>query len=110
MARATSTEIILYRTEDGQSELQLRAEDGTVWLTQLEIAELFATAKQNVSLHIKNVLDEGERSRLEAEVTADARYLEDLERTAKLLERSASKVGPRTQGTLGGRQKGKAGR
>jgi hypothetical protein len=53
-------EIILYRTEDGKAELQLRAEDGSVWLTQLEIAELFATTKQNVSLHIKNVLEEGE--------------------------------------------------
>lgn len=37
-----------------------RALSPSVWLTQLEIAELFATTKQNVSLHIKNVLDEGE--------------------------------------------------
>lgn len=55
-------EVILYRTEDGRSEIQLRAADGTVWLTQLELAELFATSKQNVSLHIKNVFDEGELS------------------------------------------------
>jgi len=63
-------EIILYRTEDGRAELQLRAEDGTVWLTQLEIAELFATTKQNVSLHIKNVLEGGELS--EASVVKDS--------------------------------------
>lgn len=55
-------EVILYRTEDGRSEIQLRAAEGTVWLTQLELAELFATSKQNVSLRIKNVFDEGELS------------------------------------------------
>jgi hypothetical protein len=53
-------EIILYTTEDGVSTLSLRVEDGTVWLTQAEIADLFQTTKQNVSLHARNVLDEGE--------------------------------------------------
>lgn len=52
--------LILYRTEDGQAEINLRAYDGTAWLTQLEIAELFATSKQNASLHIANILKEGE--------------------------------------------------
>ncbi|HEY0906188.1 MAG TPA: hydroxyacid dehydrogenase, partial [Methylophilus sp.] len=54
------SELILYQTDDGQAQLKLRAQDGSVWLTQLEIAELFATTKQNVSLHIKNILAEGE--------------------------------------------------
>jgi hypothetical protein len=58
-----SSELILYQTEDGQARVQLRARDGSVWLTQLEIAELFATTKQNVSLHIQNVLKEGELRR-----------------------------------------------
>jgi hypothetical protein len=53
-------EIILYTTEDGVSTLSLRVDDGTVWLTQAEIADLFQTTKQNVSLHARNVLDEGE--------------------------------------------------
>lgn len=53
-------EIILYTTEDGVSTLSLRVEDGTVWLTQAEIADLFQTTKQNVSLHARNVLHEGE--------------------------------------------------
>jgi hypothetical protein len=53
-------EIILYTTEDGVSTLSLRVEDGTVWLTQAEIADLFQTTKQNVSLHARNVLNEGE--------------------------------------------------
>ena len=53
-------ELILYTTEDGKVSVQLRAGDGTVWLTQLELAELFQTSKQNISLHVKNVLVEGE--------------------------------------------------
>lgn len=53
-------EIILYTTADGQSRIQLRAMDGTVWLSQAEMAMLFDTTKQNISLHIKNILEEGE--------------------------------------------------
>ena len=53
-------ELILYSTEDGAATIGLRAIDGTVWLTQLEMAELFDTSKQNVSLHINNILSEGE--------------------------------------------------
>ena len=43
--------LILYTTEDGKSSIQLRAEEQTVWLTQLEMAELFDATKQNISLH-----------------------------------------------------------
>lgn len=53
-------EIILYATEDGAAEIQLRAVDGTVWLSQAEMAELFQTTKQNISLHVRNILAEGE--------------------------------------------------
>lgn len=53
-------ELVLYPTEDGRARFYLRAEHGTVWLSQLELAELFQTTKQNISLHIKNVLSEGE--------------------------------------------------
>lgn len=53
-------ELILYKTEDGFIEVQLRAFDGTVWLTQREISELFDTSKDNVSLHLKNIYSEGE--------------------------------------------------
>ena len=53
-------EIILYSTEDGRTQIQLRAPDGTVWLTQAQMAELFATTKQNVSLHVRRVLADGE--------------------------------------------------
>jgi hypothetical protein len=53
-------EIILYNTEDGVARIRLRAEGGTVWLNQAEMAELFQVTKQNVSLHIQNVFDDGE--------------------------------------------------
>lgn len=53
-------ELILYRSEDGGARVQLRAVDGTVWLTQAEIAELFQTTSQNISLHIKAIYAEGE--------------------------------------------------
>lgn len=55
-------ELILYSTEDGAATIGLRAIGGTVWLTQLEMAELFDTSKQNISLHISNILSEGELS------------------------------------------------
>jgi len=52
--------VILYTTDDGNSQIQLRADLGTVWLTQLEMAELFDATKQNISLHLKNLFEEGE--------------------------------------------------
>ena len=54
------SELILYTTEDGRSQIKLRAEQQTVWLTQLEMAELFDATKQNISLHLKNVFQDGE--------------------------------------------------
>lgn len=48
-------ELILYTTEDGQSHIQLRADSDTVWLTQLEMAELFNATKQNIGQHLKNI-------------------------------------------------------
>ena len=54
------TQLILYTSEDGQAQVQLRADFGTVWLTQLEMAELFNASKQNISLHLKNLFQDGE--------------------------------------------------
>lgn len=53
-------ELILYRTEDGRTDVHLRAAEGTAWLSQGEIAALFDTTKQNISLHVRNILQEGE--------------------------------------------------
>ena len=51
---------ILYQAEDGNSKINLTLENGTIWLTQLQIAELFQTSKQSISKHIKNILEDGE--------------------------------------------------
>jgi uncharacterized protein YhaN len=52
--------MVLYQTEDGQTRIQCRFEDGTIWLTQAQIAELFQTTPQNITLHLKAVFAEGE--------------------------------------------------
>lgn len=53
-------DIILYNTEDGKSKIELHVENETVWLSQLELAELFQTSKQNISKHIKAIFNDGE--------------------------------------------------
>lgn len=55
-------ELILYRTEDGRTDIHLRAAEGTAWLSQGEMADLFETSKQNISLHIRKIFAEGELS------------------------------------------------
>ena len=57
-----NNQIIIYNTEDGKSKINLKLEDGTVWLNQLQIAELFQTTKQNISKHIKAILEDEELS------------------------------------------------
>lgn len=52
--------IIIYNTADGRASVSLLTKDGTVWLNQSQLAELFATSKQNISLHIQNIFEEGE--------------------------------------------------
>ena len=52
--------IIIYTTEDGQVDIEVRLENENVWLTQNAMAELFDTTKQNISLHIKNIFEENE--------------------------------------------------
>jgi hypothetical protein len=53
-------EVVLYQTEDGRVKLEVRLQDETVWLTQQLIAELFQTTIPNVSMHIRNIYEEGE--------------------------------------------------
>ena len=54
------SQIILYTSEDGQSQIQLRTDGQTVWLTQREMAELFHVSTDNVGLHLKNIYEDGE--------------------------------------------------
>ena len=56
----TISELILYQAEDGKTNIEVRLQDETVWMSQLAMAELFQSTKQNISLHLKNVFDEGE--------------------------------------------------
>ena len=56
----TGSELILYSTEDGLAQFTLRAMEGQVWLTQLELAELYQTSKQNIGKHIQAVIADGE--------------------------------------------------
>ena len=56
-------EIIIYQTADGETRLDVRMENDSVWLTQAQMVELFNSTKQNVSLHINNIFKEGELER-----------------------------------------------
>ena len=56
-------QIVIYQTEDGQTQIDVRLENETVWLTQAQMVELFQTTKQNISLHVGNVFKEGELER-----------------------------------------------
>lgn len=52
--------IIIYKTADGEASVALYAKDGNIWMNQNQLSELFATSKQNISLHVINILKEGE--------------------------------------------------
>ena len=54
------SDLIIYTSDDGQTRINLRVEADSIWLSQIEIAELLQTTKQNVSLHAKNIFEDGE--------------------------------------------------
>lgn len=54
------SQIIIYQTENGETKLDVRFQDETVWLTQKLMAELFQTTSQNITIHLKNIFEEGE--------------------------------------------------
>lgn len=53
-------DIVIYQTNDGLTKIDVKIQDETVWLSQQQMAELYDTTKQNISLHIKNIFDEEE--------------------------------------------------
>ncbi len=73
--------LILYTTDDGKSQIQLRAKDQTVWLSQREMAELFDVTTDNVGLHLKNIYEDGELSR---EATAEESSVVQTEGTRQV--------------------------
>lgn len=86
------SELILYTSEDGQTRLHLRVEADTLWLSQLEIAELFQTSKQNVSLHAKNIFADDEL-RLEATVKESLTVQSEGDRLVKRTITCLNKAG-----------------
>ncbi|MDO4511805.1 MAG: virulence protein RhuM/Fic/DOC family protein [Bacteroidales bacterium] len=60
IALPTASSLLMYTTEDGQFQLKVKLEDDTVWLSQAQMASLFDTATQNITMHIKSVYREGE--------------------------------------------------
>jgi hypothetical protein len=55
-------EILIYRTDGGKVRLDVRLEDENIWLTQQMMAELFQTSVPNISMHMRNIYEEGERT------------------------------------------------
>jgi hypothetical protein len=62
--KPSGSEILLYSTEDGKAKIEVRLENETVWLSQSQMVELFQTTKQNISLHIRKIYEEGELQEL----------------------------------------------
>ncbi len=60
MTPDNKSQIIIYQTEDGQTKIDVRLEDETVWLTQKMLAELFQVTKSSISEHVKHIVTEGE--------------------------------------------------
>ena len=58
----TQQKIIIYKTEDGKVKISLLAKDGSVWLNQNQLADLFDTSVPNISMHISNILKDNELS------------------------------------------------
>jgi len=109
--------ILIYRSESGETRLEVRLQEETVWLTQRLMAELYQISVKTVNEHLVNIYSEGElspeatirkfrivqtegarqydaftgRRRLKAEAAAEARYMEDLRRSVKTLERQGKK-------------------
>lgn len=60
MAEKNASQLIIYQTETGEIKIDVRFQNETVWLSQQLMADLFQTTQQNISLHIQNILEEGE--------------------------------------------------
>ena len=60
MSENKTGEIIIYQTDDGQTKIDVRFEDETVWLTQAQLVDLYQSSKANISEHIKHIFEEGE--------------------------------------------------
>lgn len=62
-------ELIIYNTDDGKADVKLYSRDGVIWMNQQQMALLFDTSKQNISLHIANILQYNDPQFLEGRQT-----------------------------------------
>src|SRR5450759_2889170 len=60
---APTGELLLYETEDGKARIECRFAEETLWMSQAQMAELFQTTPQNITLHLKALYEEGEINR-----------------------------------------------
>jgi len=60
MTEQQKGEILIYQSDEGQAKIEVRLENETVWLNQKMMADLFQTTSQNITIHLKNIFEEGE--------------------------------------------------
>ncbi|MEA3414854.1 MAG: cell filamentation protein Fic, partial [Thermodesulfobacteriota bacterium] len=60
MKEKQKNDILIYKTEDGKTDITVRLENEDVWLSQQQMAELYQTSRTNVVEHIKHIFEEGE--------------------------------------------------
>ena len=77
------SQFILYNTADGKANIKLYADNGTVWLTQAQIVELFNSSKANISEHIKHIFEEEEKHIFEEEELSEDSVVRKFRTTAK---------------------------
>ena len=78
--------IIIYQSDDGETKIDVKLENETVWLSQQQMAILYKTTKQNISLHIKNIFDENEldeNSTVKEFLTVQSEGSRNVERNVK---------------------------
>jgi len=80
-----NTNMLIYQTEEGNTKIDVRLENETVWMTQKAITELYQTSPQNITLHIKNIYEEGELS----EVSTCKYYLQVQNEGEREVKRNA---------------------
>jgi hypothetical protein len=81
------SDVILYTTEDGKTQIDLHLKDGTVWLSQQQIADLFQTSKQNISKHVKAIYEDqelDERATVNQQLTVQKEGSREVSRTLTL--------------------------
>ena len=86
MKKDDANNIIIYQSDDGETKIDVKLENETIWLSQQQMAVLYKTTKQNISLHIKNIFDENEldeKSTVKEFLTVQSEGSRNVERNVK---------------------------